>query len=193
MKFLSLIFLILLIGCEPKEDKPELDFVNIEIFPLLGGPPSNLKIDLSKRVMIFSNLQHMGSIDENCNDYYEKIELPIEFIYIDLSKEEMKSLKSVLNKDFLNEVKKANQSAVKKEFKGIFDGILFEFDILSNDTIFSSDDLLILRADEETKIYNLLKILNKHTKSEWNKKYIDNLSFYLTNFPDQSNYKQKFP
>ena len=93
MKFFSLLFLMLLIGCKPKEDKPELDFVNIEILPLLGGPPSNLKIDLSKRVMIFSNLQHMGSIDENCNDYYEKIELPTEFIYIDLSNEEMKSLK----------------------------------------------------------------------------------------------------
>jgi len=45
MKFLSLIFLILLIGCEPKEDKPELDYVKMEMFPSLGGPPSNISID----------------------------------------------------------------------------------------------------------------------------------------------------
>ena len=37
MKFLSLIFLMLFFGCQPKEDKPELDFVKIEIYPYLAG------------------------------------------------------------------------------------------------------------------------------------------------------------
>lgn len=54
MKFFSLIlFLLLLIGCEPKEDKPELDFVNIEMFPALGGSPSNIRVDLKNKLLIF--------------------------------------------------------------------------------------------------------------------------------------------
>jgi len=86
MKFLSLLFLILLIGCKPKEDKPELDFVKIEIYPYLAGYPSEIYIDLKNKLIRFSSLQYLSVYEKDCDEHfeYEKIE-ELDFVHIDLS------------------------------------------------------------------------------------------------------------
>jgi len=138
----------------------------------------------------------IGTYNENCEEDYSNINTIKEFVYINLNEDEMNNLKSILNGRFLESIKKNNKSLLDnpKQYDGmIFDGITFELDIVKGNQVFSTDQYLILEREDEVKIYEILKIIKKHSNSEWNKKYFDNLSFYLTNFPDQSNYKQKFP
>jgi len=184
MKYFLLFISILLFGCQPKEDKPELDFVKIEIFPYLGGDPSNVYIDLKNKLLTFSSLQLLCVFEKECDESYEyqESEKPLDFVYINLNDGEMNILKSNFNNNFLNSIRENNQSLIDdpEKYEGIiFDGIIFEIDIVKENEIFSTDNYLILERKDEVKIYEVLKIIKKHTDSEFNKKYIDNISFYL--------------
>lgn len=196
MKYLSLLLLLILSACQSKKDEPDLDYVNIEMFPALGGPPSNISVDLKNNLITFSNLQHIGSYDENCVEVMNKIQRPVEFIYINMNEEEVKIINSNFNNTFLESVMKSNKELLDdpKLYDNIInDGVDFEIDFVKNNKVFSTDNYLTLEREAEVKIYEVLKIIKKHTESIENKKYIDNISFFLTNIPDQTNYKQKFP
>lgn len=179
MRYLFIIFLISLIACSKKDLKPELDYVRIEMFPMLLQPPATLEIDLIKKTLIFSGLQQMGSIDAECNDYYEKTERPLAFVYINLNEEELNKIEKILTNKFFNDVKDINELTIKNKSDSEFDGIYFEFDFLKNNQIYSTEDLLILNEPEAYKVFELLKILKEHQTSEINKKYIERISFYL--------------
>ena len=182
MKFFRILFLILLMGCQPKENKPELDFVNIEMFPALGGPPSNIRVDLKNKLLIFSNLQHISTYNENCEEEINKITQPVEFVYINLNEEEIKIVNSNLNNVFFESVVKSNQELLDNPNlydKMRFDGVRFEIDFVQENKIFSTDDYLILEKEDNIKILEILKIVRNHTTQPINKEYIKNLSFYL--------------
>lgn len=183
MKFFSLIFLILLIGCEPKEDKPELDFVKIEIYPYLAGYPSEIYIDLKNKLIRFSSLQYLSVFEKECDEHfeYEKIE-ELDFVHIDLNDEEINTLKFHLNNTFLNSIKQTNQGLLNDpdKYQGIrFDGIMYEIDVIKENQIFSTDNYLILERSDLDRIGEIFKIIKKHTKSKKNLEYIENISFHL--------------
>lgn len=184
MKFFSLIFLMLLIGCEPKETKPELDFVKIDMDPYLGKCPVNIYIDFKNRTLVFSELQYMAVFEKECDTAYtyESTEKSVDFLRINLNDEEYHLLKSEFNNNFLESIKKNNQSLLDnpKKYDGIrFDGIVFELDIVKDNQVFSTDNYLILEKEDHFKILEVLKVVKKHTKSKDNKEYINYLSFYL--------------
>lgn len=194
MKFFLLIFLPFLFGCSSKEEKNGLDYIKIDIYPLLGGPPSTVDIDFHNKTLIFSNLQQITTYNENCKKVYEKIERYVELTYIKLSNEELIEINKLLNKNFLESIKENNRQKDKNDSSNdIYDGILFEFDVIENNNLFSTDHLLILDQSDEIKIYGVLKIVKKHVKSDFNKKYIENISFYINHNNEQTNYKISFP
>lgn len=183
MKFFSLLFLILLIGCEPKEDKLELDFVKIEIYPYLAGYPSEIHIDLKNKLIRFSSLQYLSVYEKECDEHfeYEKIE-ELDFVHIDLNDEEINTLKFHLNNNFLNSIKQTNQDLLNNpdKYKGIrFDGIMYEIDVIKENQIFSTDNYLILERSDLDKLGEIFKIIKKHTTSKKNLEYIENISFHL--------------
>jgi len=61
MKYAYFLLLFTLFACQPKEENPEIDYVNIEMFPYLGGPPSTISIDLKNKLITFANLQQIGT------------------------------------------------------------------------------------------------------------------------------------
>ncbi len=194
MKFFLLIFLPFLFGCSSKEEKNGLDYIKIDIYPLLGGPLSTVDIDFHNKTLIFSNLQQITTYNENCKKVYEKIERYVELTYIKLSNEELIEINKLLNKNFLESIKENNRQKDKNDSSNdIYDGILFEFDVIENNNLFSTDHLLILDQSDEIKIYGVLKIVKKHVKSDFNKKYIENISFYINHNNEQTNYKISFP
>lgn len=194
MKFFLLIFLPFLFGCSSKEEKNGLDYIKIDIYPLLGGPTSTVDIDFHNKTLIFSNLQQITTYNENCKKVYEKIERYVELTYIKLSNEELIEINKLLNKNFLESIKENNRQKDKNDSSNdIYDGILFEFDVIENNNLFSTDHLLILDQSDEIKIYGVLKIVKKHVKSDFNKKYIENISFYINHNNEQTNYKISFP
>lgn len=174
---------MLLIGCEPKETKPELDFVKIEIYPYLAGYPSEIYIDLKNKLIRFSSLQYLSVFEKECDEHfeYEKIE-ELDFVHIDLNDEEMNTLKFHLNNTFLNSIKQTNQGLLNDpdKYQGIkFDGIMYEIDIIKENQIFSTDNYLILEKNDIDKISEALNIIIKHTKSKKNKEYLERISRYL--------------
>lgn len=182
MKYFNLLFLMLLISCQPKEDKPELDYVNIEMFPALGGPPSNIRVDLKNNIITFSNLQHIGTYSENCEEVMNKIQRPVEFLHINLNEEEIKIITSEFNNAFFESIMKSNQELLDNPelYDGIRnDGVIFEVDFVKNDNVFSTDNYLILEKVDNNKILEILKIIKKHTTLKTNKDYIQNISFFL--------------
>lgn|SRR5690606_6897650 len=182
MKYFLLIFSMVLLGCTKKETKPELDYVNIEMFPALGGPPSNISVDLKNNLITFSNLQHVGTYNENCEEIMNKIERPVEFLYINLNEEEIKIITSEFNNVFFESIMKSNQELLDNPelYDGIRnDGVIFELDFVKNDNVFSTDNYLILEKVDNNKILKILKIIKQHTTLKTNKDYIENISFYL--------------
>ena len=177
MKFFSLIFLILLIGCEPKEDKPELDFVKMEIFP--GSlPPSTINLDLKNKLLVFNNHTYMNFINENGEADFDIIKRDVEFLYIELNDDETSKIKSSINQIFLDSIIKNNKESIEnsdKYFGIINDGISVKIDIVHNKKVFSSDNYLILNHSELLKINEVFKIIKDHAKSNENKKYLESL------------------
>jgi len=182
MKLLIFVLLLLIISCQPKQDEHDLDYVNIEMFPALGGPPSNIRVDLLNKIITFSNLQHIGTYDENCEEVMNKVQRPVEFVYINLSEEEFKIITSEFNNAFLESVMKSNLELLDKPqlYDNIRnDGVDFEIDFVKDNKVFSTNDYLILEKIDNVRILEILKIIKKHTTLKTNKDYIDNISFYL--------------
>lgn len=57
---------MLFFGCQPKEDKPELDFVKIDVFSGRHHIPSSITIDFKSKSISFSDLSQMTIIPEDC-------------------------------------------------------------------------------------------------------------------------------
>jgi len=172
----------MLFGCSKKVAKPELDYVNIEMFPYLGGPPSTISVDLKNNIITFANLQQISTHNDNCEEEMNKIGREVEFVYINLNEEEIKIVNEALNDDFLNYVMKSNQELLDdpKLYEGIrYDGVVFELDIVKENIVYSTNDYLILEEETETKIAAILKIINKHVKLKINKKYIEHILFFV--------------
>lgn len=182
MKYIALLFLLILSACQNKDKEPELDYVNIEMFPALGGLPSNISVDLKNNLVTFSNLQHICTYNENCEEEMNKITRPVEVVYITLNEEEMKVVISNFNNSFLESVMKSNQELLDNPelYDNIInDGVDFEIDFVKNNKIFSTDNYLILEKEAKYRILEILQIIRKHTTLKTNKDYIDNISFYL--------------
>ncbi len=56
------------------------------------------------------------------------------------------------------------------------EGKKFRISFAKDSTIFTTEDFLILDGHNELKIYEVLKIIKKHTKSTNNKKYLQHFS-----------------
>jgi len=180
MKFFSLIFLMLLIGCEPKDDKPELDFVKIDILPILHHIPSSITIDFKSKSISFSDLTQMSIIPEDCACAFEILKPSVDFEYIKLNENEFKDIKVLLGKNFVSDIKKfnADYTTDKKSSSYLYgEGKRYRINFATDSTKFATDDFLILDGHNERKIYEVLKIIKKHTNSTNNKKYIKYLSF----------------
>src|SRR5690606_21191793 len=115
MKFLSLLFLILLIGCEPKEDKPELDFVKIDIFSGQHHIPSSITIDFKSKSISFSDLTQMTIIPEDCACAFEILKPSVDFEYIKLNETEFKDIKVLFSKHFVSDIQKFNAEYLKNK------------------------------------------------------------------------------
>jgi len=182
MKYAYFLLLFTLFACQPKEENPEIDYVNIEMFPYLGGPPSTISIDLKNKLITFANLQQIGTYNENCEEEMNKIGQEVEFVYITLNEEEVKTVYDNFNDVFLKSVMKSNQDLLdnpKLYDDSRYDGVVFEIDFVKENKVFSTDDYLILEREDNNRIRKILQIIQKHTTLEINKNYIENVSFYL--------------
>ena len=142
--------------------------------------PFEIQIDIKNIFIRFSSLQYLTVYEKQCDTLfeYDKIE-SLDFINIDLTEDEIKSLNSSFNNDFLNSIKLSNQNYttnLDKNHIDKFDGILYEIDIIKKQQIFSTDNYLNLEKNELDKIAKVINIIKKHTKSEKNKEYIEYIS-----------------
>ncbi len=177
MKFLSLIFLTLLISCQPKEDKPELDFVKIDIFSGQHHIPSSITVDFKSKSITLSDLSQMTVIPEDCACAFEILKPSVNFEYIKLNETEFKDIKIILGKNFISDIQKLNTEYLKDISNYLYDeGKRFRISFAKDSTKFATEDFLILNPDNELKIYEIMKIIKKHTKSTDNKKYIEHFS-----------------
>lgn len=174
MKYFLLFISILLFGCNSKEEQPELDYVKIDIYPILYYIPSSITIDLKSRIITFSDLSQLQIIPEDCGFISDKLEPNVEFNFIRLNEEEFNDLRKILNINFLNSVK-------KNTYPDLYDeGIRFRISIANNDKIYATGKFLKFEQSlDKRKIFEVLKIIKKHTNSEFNKKYINDISRYL--------------
>lgn len=180
MKFLSLLFLILLIGCEPKEDKPELDFVKIDILCGQHHIPSSITIDFKSKVISLSDLTQMSIISEDCSYIFEIIKPSVDFEYIQLNETEFNDIKILFGKIFISDIEKFNTNYIEEKNSSNYlygEGKRYRINFAKDSIKFATDDFLILDGHNELKIYEILKIIKKHTKSTNNIKYIEYFSF----------------
>lgn len=183
MKFFSLLFLLLLISCESKEDKPELDYINISLLPTLLMP-SDITINFDSRTVTFTHKSECFSLKNNCDENmiidYEKIR-GNEFVFFKLNEKEFLKVSSIINSSFVNSVQENNQKMLSQgdNHYASEDGFYFEFNIVENNSIISTDNRLTISREDEIKINLLLKIISKYSKETQTKSYIDKLSFYL--------------
>lgn len=186
MKFLSLIFLMLFFGCQPKEDKPELDFVKIDIFSVQSGKALSIIIDFDSNTLIFDNYGQMPnypSEGEPIDFNLFNSELPLDFEFFKLDHDEVSSLKTHINNDFLSSIKESNNSYnnTKQDDFIRFEGLMFQFKTVSNKfEVFSTKNYIILSNKENNRILlETLNFIKKNTKSNKNKEYINFISTYL--------------
>src|SRR5690606_3325869 len=102
----------------------------------------------------------------------------VEFLYIELNEEEISKINYLIDQRFLNSIIRNNEESLTSpdEYFGIInDGISVKFNIVKNKDTFSSDNYLILDHEELLKISEVLKIIQKHSKLEENKKYLESL------------------
>ena len=173
---------MLLIGCEPKEDNPELDFVKIDILPILHHIPSSITIDFKSRSISFSDLTQMSIIPEDCACAFEILKPSVDFEYIILNENEFKDIKVLLGKNFISDIKKFNTDYATDKNSSSYlygEGNRFRINFAKDSTKFATEDFLILDGHNELKIYEILKIVRNHTTQPINKEYIKNLSFHL--------------
>jgi len=183
MKHFCLFISLLLLGCNSKEEQPELDYVNISLFPSLLMP-SDITVNFASRTVIFNHRSECFSLKNNCDEdiiiNYEKMR-GNEFVFFKMNKEEFLQVSTLFNSSFANSVKKNNQKMISQgdSYYASEDGFYFEFNIVENNFIFSTNNLLALSREDEIKINSLLKIISNHSKETQTKSYIDKLSFYL--------------
>lgn len=180
MKFFSLLFLILLIGCEPKEDKPELDFVKIDILAIQHHIPSSITIDFKSRSISFSDLTQMSIMPKDCSYIFEILKPSVDFEYIKLNETEFKDIKVLFGKHFVSDIQKFNTEYLKNKNSDDYifgEGKRYRINFAKDSTKIATDDFLILDVHNQRKIYELLKIIRKHTKSTNNINYIEYFSF----------------
>ena len=128
-------------------------------------------------------MQYLSVFEKECDEHfqYEKIE-ELDFVHIDLNDKEINTLKFHLDNNFLNSIKQTNQDLLNNpdKYQGIlFDGIIYEIDIIKENQIFSTDNYLIVEKNDIDRISEVLKIIKKHTKSKKNKDYLEDISRYL--------------
>lgn len=180
MKFLNLIFLLLLLSCQPNQEESELDYVKIDIYPIMHGVSSSLSIDLTNKIMTFDNYSQLPHYPEEGDSISIKKEFPLNFELIKLNENEYNDIKVLFGKYFYTDIKKTNTSYIKEkntETYLYFEGTRYRINIAKDSTTFTTEDFLIIDGHTERKIYEVLKIIKKHTKSTNNKKYIEYLSF----------------
>jgi|SRR5690606_649520 len=174
MKFFYLFIIFGVLSCQPKENKPELDYVKIDIYPMQYHIPSSITIDFKSRIVTFSDLSQLQIIPEDCGFISDKLEPNVEFNLLHLNEEEFNELKKIINMNFLNSVRQLNYSEFYDE------GTMFRISISNNDKIYATGKFLKFEQSlDKRKIFEVLKIIKKHTNSEFNKKYINDISRYL--------------
>lgn len=177
MKYIAFLFLLLLPACQNKDKEPELDYVKMEIFPSFL-PPSTINLDIKNKLLIFNNHSYLNFINENGGADFELKKRKVEFLYIELNEEEISKINYLIDQRFLNSIIRNNEESLTSpdEYFGIInDGISVKFNIVKNKDTFSSDNYLILDHEELLKISEVLKIIQKHSKLEENKKYLESL------------------
>ncbi|MBA5792428.1 MULTISPECIES: hypothetical protein [unclassified Flavobacterium] len=179
MKYLPLLLLLILSACQSKEDELALDFVKIDIFSSQLQIPSSITIDLKSRIISFSDLTQMVTIPEDCEFAYDKLKPSIDFEYIQLNDDDFKDIKVLLGKVFISEIKRINTEYInnKNNESYLYDeGSRFRINFAKDSTKFTTEYFIILDGHNELKIYQILKVIKKHTKSTNNKKYIEYFS-----------------
>ena len=174
MKYFLLLFSMILFGCKKKENKPELDYVKIDIYPMQYHIPSSITIDFKSRIVTFSDLAQLQIIPEDCGFISDKLEPNVEFNLLHMNEDEFNELRTIINMNFLNSIKQLNYSEFYDE------GTMFRVSISKNNKIYATEKFLNFeQISDKRKIFEVLKIIKKHTNSEFNKKYIEDISRYL--------------
>lgn len=175
MKFFFLLISILLLGCNSKEEQPELDYVKIDIVPIQHYISSSITIDFKSKIITFSDLSQLEIIPEDCAFTLDKFGPNVEFSFIRLNQEEFDDLSNMFNLSFLKSLEQNNKSQIET-----FDeSTLYRIDIVSSKKIFSTEDFLTIEQSDEVKIEKVLKLIRKYSTADFNKKYIDR-QLYLT-------------
>src|SRR5690606_227490 len=110
---------------EPKEEKPELDFVKMDIFSGQTGKALSIIIDFERNILVFDNYGQMPNypIEGEAIDFNNfNSELPLDFEYIQLQLEDINMLKKSINSDFLSSII-SNNNLYKKTDKDNFIGL----------------------------------------------------------------------
>lgn len=185
MKYLSLLLLLILSACQSKEDELALDFVKIEIYSVQTSVACSAIIDFNSNTLIFDNYGQMPNYPEE-GDIVDfnlfNSELPLDFEYFKLNKDEINTLKKSLNYKFLKSVKENNEIYIKSTNNDFiaFEGLMYQFKILTNNNIFTTKNYIILsNEDLDQKISHILSTAKKKSNSNKNKKYINFISNYL--------------
>ncbi|WKW46657.1 hypothetical protein P3875_00835 [Myroides sp. JBRI-B21084] len=180
MKFFKILILILFIGCDSKETKTEMNFLKIDIISGQLHIPSSITVDFKSKSISFSDLTQMTIIPEDCACAFEILKSSVEFEYIKFNEKDFNEINILFDKNFISDIKKfnSNYSKDKNTPKYLFgEGKRYRINFANDSTKFSTDDFLILDYHNQHKIYEVLKIIKKHTISTNNKKYINHLSF----------------
>jgi len=186
MKYFHLLIIICLFGCSPKEKQPELDYVKMDIFSVQTGKALSIIIDFERNILVFDNYGQMPNYPvegEPIDFNIFNSELPLDFEYIQLQIEDINMLKKSINSDFLLSIIKNNNLYNKTHQDNFirFEGLMYQLKIVPNGKkIFSTKNYIILsNKNSDQSILNVLNIIQKNSKSDKNKQYINFISHYL--------------
>ena len=185
VKHLALLLLLILSACQSKEDELALDFVKIDIYSVQTSVACSFIIDFNSNTLIFDNYGQMPNYPEEGDIVDSNLfnsELPLDFEYFKLNKDEINTLKKSLNYKFLKSVKENNDLYIKSTNNDFiaFEGLMYQFKIQTNNNIFTTKNYIILsNEDLDQKISHILSTAKKKSNSNKNKKYINFISNYL--------------
>ena len=185
MKYTVLILLMILSACQNNDKEPELDFVKIDIFSVQSSIACSVMIDFENNKLIFDSYGQMPNYPSEGDPIDFNLfnsELPIDFQYFKLNKDEIYTLKKSFNYKFLKAVEGNNEIYIQSKndsFIG-FEGLMYQFKILSNNNNFTTKNYIILsNKDLHLKILEILNTIEKKSNSNKNKKYINFISQYI--------------
>lgn len=186
MKFLNLVFLLLLISCQHKQEEPELDFVKMDIFSVQTGNALSIIIDFHNNSLVFDNYGQIPNYPvegDPVNFTIFNSELPLDFEYIQLDIEDIDILKKSINTNFLLSIIENNNLYSKTHRNDFirFEGLMYQFKIVPhNKEIFSTKNYIILsNKNSDESILKVLNVIKKKSTSDKNKKYINFIIYYL--------------